>query len=160
MGQRLAYQLLVTVILLSTISSISSVENNTVPFGSCTPGHESCTECYYTLKRNLLSKDENVRNMNLAFYPPNSSIPEFVTVTYKFDNSSHPDQLWFWTHDSSYLFFPLRTFQYLSLFFGKLEYQVSKSLTLTLDADCYIDINDTNNTNPNMILLTQRVSAT
>ena len=150
----LVCRLFQTCTVVATLIVLSSAQNNTVPFGSCAPGEESCTKCYFALKQSLLSKDENVRNLSLAFYPPRASNPEFVTVTYKFNNGSFPSQLWFWTHDSSYLFFPLRTFQYLSLFFGKLEYQVSQNVSLTLDAECYI--NDT--TNPNMILLTQRVS--
>lgn len=141
-------------LLLFTVSADKvSAQFNTNPpikFGSCPAGKDTCSECYLALKKSLLSKDDNIRNLSLAFFPPRSNKPEFVTVTYKFDDES--SQVWFWTHESSYLFFPLRTFQYLSLFFGKLETQVSQNVTLTLDAEC-------NNTKPeNLVLLTQRVS--
>lgn len=119
-------------------------------FGSCPPGKEACSECYLALKESLLSKDDNIRNLSMAFYPPRAEIPQFVIVRYHFDNETSP--LWFWTHDSSYLFFPLKTFQYLSLFFGKIEAHVTKSVNLTLDAECEGSKPD------NMMLLTQRVS--
>lgn len=144
----------VMVLLFTLTNIIAESEDAKLTFGSCVPGKESCSECYLALKISLLSKDDNVRNLSLAFFPPRANNPEFVTVTYKFENESAPNQLWFWTRDSSYLFIPLRTFQYLSLFFGKLEYQVSQSVTLTLGADC----NETKG--EIMELLTQRVSLT
>ena len=122
------------VCLLAVVNAISTTD---LPFGSCSVGMENCSQCYFALKKSLLSKDDNIRNLSLAFYPPRAAIPEFVTVLYKFkDLPDEEDQLWFWTHDSSYLFFPLKTFQYLSLFFGKLEKQVSQKVILTLDAEC------------------------
>ena len=123
------------------------------PFGSCLDGKESCSECYLSLKKSLLSRDDNILNLSLAFYPPQSNIPEFVSITYLFGEASDStSQEWFWTHDSSYLFFPLKTFQCHSLFVGKLERDVSQTLTLTLDAEC------STASNKHMELLTQRVS--
>lgn len=138
------------VLLVLMVNEVTFSAGTPPPFGSCPPGKEKCSECYLALKESLLSKDGNIQNLSVAFYPPRADKPEFVTVKYHIDNGS--SQLWFWTHDSSYLFFPLKTFQYLSLFFGKLETHVTKSVSLTLDADCQ-------DAKPeNMMLLTQRVS--
>ena len=138
-----------TVLLVLMVSEVTQL-SGTPPFGSCPPGKEKCSECYLALKESLLSKDGNIQSLSFAFYPPREEPPEFVIVRYHFDNGS--SQLWFWTDESSYLFFPLRTFQYLSLFFGKLEKQVTQSVNLTLDAEC-------DGTKPEiMMLLTQRVS--
>ena len=129
-----------TLLMLVFVSTVINAENDS--FGSCPPGKTNCSQCYLALKKSLLGKDDNIRNQG--------STPEFVTVTYNFDSVSN--QTWFWTQDSSYLFFPLRTFQYLSLFFGKLERDVSQKIILTLDAE-YSTVE-----HKNMVLLTQRVS--
>lgn len=143
------------VALICLLAVVNAISTTDLPFGSCSVGMENCSQCYLALKKSLLSKDDNIRNLSLAFYPPRAAVPEFVTVLYKFkDLPDGEDQRWFWTHDSSYLFFPLKTFQYLSLFFGKLEKQVSQKVTLTLDAECNMTKPETMN------LLTQRVSYT
>lgn len=141
-------------LLMCTFTCATGNSNDTdLPFGSCLVGRESCSECYLTLKKSLLSRDDNILNLSLAFYPPQTNVPEFVSITYLFGEAPNANsQMWFWTHDSSYLFFPLQTYQYHSLFFGKLEREVSQSLILTLDAECYATPNTT------MELLTQRVS--
>ena len=124
-------------------------------FGDCLPGHESCSECYLTLKESLLSRDDNIQKLSAAFFPWNASNPIFVTVTYEFNNSNH-SEVWYWTTDSSYLFFEITTFQYLSLFFSKPATLFSQKVTLTLDEDCI----DAALSNDSMMfqLLTQRVS--
>lgn len=137
-----------SILILAVASMVINAENDS--FGSCPLGKTNCSKCYLALKKSLLGKDDNIHNLSLAFFPPQGSAPEFVTVTYNFDSVS--TQTWFWTQDSSYLFFPLRTFQYLSLFFGKLERDVSQRVTLTLDVEC------TATEHRNMVLLTQRVS--
>ena len=121
-----------------------------VNFGACLPGNESCADCYLTLKKALLWRDDNILNLSRAFFPPKLNMPVFVTVTYKFENSDLNSTVWYWTADSSYLFFQFTTFQYLSLFFGKPAHVYSQELTLTLNESCAA--------NPNFELLTQRVS--
>ena len=139
---------------MCTFTCATGNSNETdIPFGSCLTGRESCSECYLTLKKSLLSRDDNVLRLSLAFYPPQKNIPVFVSITYRFGEAPNStSQKWFWTHDSSYLFFPLQTFQYHSLFFGKLEREVSQTLMLTLDEECYAAPVKT------MELLTQRVT--
>lgn len=101
-------------------------------FGDCLDGHESCSECYLTLKESLLSRDDNIQNLLAAFFPSSANIPVFVTVTYNFSNS----KVWYWTTDSAYLFFEITTFQYLSLFFSKPAGLFTQEVTVTLDEDC------------------------
>ena len=124
-------------------------------FGDCLPGHESCSECYLTLKESLLARDDNIQKLSAAFIPWNASNPIFVTITYEFNNSNH-SEVWYWTTDSSYLFFEITMFQYLSLFFSKPATLFSQKVTLTLDEDCI----DAALSNDSMMfkLLTQRVS--
>ena len=69
-----------------------------------------------------------------------------------FDEICNRTRIWYWTHDSSYLFFPPQTFQYLSLFFGKPATFITKYVTLILDEDCHDAHIDMFN------LLTQRVN--
>ena len=140
-------QLLPLLMLIATNVAVMYAEDDS--FGSCPTGKDSCSECYLALKKSLLGRDDNIRNLSLAFFPTRASSAEFVTVIYNFDNVT--TQTWFWTQESSYLFFPLKTFQFLSLFFGKLERDVFQQVTLTLDAEC----NATNQ--KTMELLTQRV---
>ena len=52
-------------------------------FGDCLPSDESCSECYLTLKESLLSRDDNIQKLSVAFFPWNASNPIFVTVTYE-----------------------------------------------------------------------------
>ena len=143
-------------LLICTFSCATGDSNGTdIPFGSCLVGRESCSECYLTLKKSLLRRDDNILNLSLAFYPLRHNIPVFVRITYMFGEAPNINpQEWFWTHDSSYLFFPLHTFQYHSLFFGKLQGKVSQRLILTLDEECSATPHKT------MELLTQRVRIT
>ena len=139
------------ILLVLTVAAAAHSRINP-PFGSCPEGKGNCSECYLALKVSLLSRDDNVKNLSQAFFPPRALNPEFVTVNYYFGDDTASSQVWFWTQDSSYLFFPLQTFQYLSLFFGKIASQVSQEVNLTLDSEC-------NNTkDENLVLLTQRVS--
>ena len=117
-------------------------------FGDCLPDHNTCSE------DSLLSRDDNIQNLSASFFPWNASNPIFVTVNYKFNNSNH-SEVWYWTTDSSYLFFEITTFQYLSLFFSKPATLFSQQVTLTLDEDC---IEAAINEDKMFKLLTQRVS--
>ena len=139
-----------TVLLLIISSLVMIATKADVSFGDCLPGKETCSECYLTLKKALLGRDDNIQRLSNAFFPLRANIPEFVTVTYVFKNTNEP-QIWYWTHDSSYLFFQFTTFQYLSLFFGKPADLFSQKLTLMLDQDCAATPNVT------FRLLTQRV---
>ena len=140
------------VILMIILTVINFGLSTDVTFGGCQPENQTCTECYHKLKESLLKRDINVRALSVAFFPPKENIPQFVTVTYCFGENCNKSRVWYWTHDSSYLFFPLQTFQYMSLFFGKPATLFIQNATLLLDEDCYEASNDMFN------LLTQRVS--
>lgn len=140
--------------VLTTVLAITKLgfgihENET--FGGCLPYNWSCTVCYNTLKVSLLKRDDNVRKLSEAFFPPKTNEPEIVEVIYSFGEDKVNQQIWFWTHDSSYLFFPIETFQYLSLFFGKPAAYFSQKVHLTLDLECS-DVDHSL-----LLLLTQRV---
>lgn len=140
--------LLVVLIIINTGVCIEQ----TFIYGNCELGKENCVDCYQTLKKSLLGKDQNIQNLSVAFFPPKDNLPEFVTVTYCFDDNCMLQHKWFWTHESSYLFFPIKTFQYLSLFFGKPAEFFSRTVQLRLDEECH------NASNDMFTLLTQRVS--
>ena len=139
-------------LIFASLPGVSNGEHRR-RFGDCLPGHESCSECYLTLKESLLSRDDNIQNLSAAFFPWNASNPIFVTVTYNFNNSNQ-SEVWYWTTDSSYLFFDITTFQYLSLFFSKPATLFSQKVILTLDEDC---IEAALNDDKMFKLLTQRV---
>ena len=86
-------------LLMCTFTCATGNSNDTdLPFGSCLVGKESCKECYLTLKKSLLSRDDNILNLSLAFYPPQDNIPAFVSITYLFGEAPNSTtQKWFWT---------------------------------------------------------------
>lgn len=141
------YSILITLLILLTDVNLGVKGDAT--FGACLPGKEGCSDCYLTLKESLLGRDDNIQGLSAAFFPPRANMPEFVTITYIFENTND-SQVWYWSHDSSYLFFQLTTFQYLSLFFGKPAELFSQKVTLKLNGTCA--------NNSNFRLLTQRVS--
>lgn len=148
----------VTAMMIMKSRNIMADVDSDVPFGACQPGKESCSECYLALKQSLLKRDDNVQSLSRAFFPSNASNPVFVTVTYNFGNNTNTNnstEVWYWSYDSSYLFFEITTFQYLSLFFSKPAAFYSQKVSLTLDKECYTD-NGSNS--PLLKLLTQRVS--
>ena len=109
--------------------------NHHIIIGECDEGH-SCSECYRTLVKSLLSKDQNLFNLSKAFFPTNSDDrPQFVTITYCFKQSNET-KTWYWSEKGSFFVYPLQTFEYLSLFFGKASAFFAGSVTVTLDQDC------------------------
>ena len=140
--------ILISLLILIPYGFSSSAD---VQFGGCQSENQTCAECYHNLKVSLLKSDINIRNLFTAFYPPRSDLPEFVFVTYCFNETCLKNKIWYWSHESSYLFFPLQTFEYLSLYFSKPMKYITKNVTLFLDEECFEADNDMFN------LLTQRV---
>lgn len=124
-------------------------------YGKCNEGDAICRNCYTELVRAVFGNDDNVFNLNKAFFPPRTNPAEFVVITYLFKNESMDEpKIWFWTEQSSYLLHPLHTFQFLSLFFGKPEAFYTQQADVTLNAtDCWGVDDD------HLELLTQRVSS-
>ena len=122
--------------------------------GKCGEEGDNCSTCYHTLVKSLMSSDSNVYKLSRAFFPTNSNDrPQFVTVTYQFKdmNSTLHHKVWYWSEKSSYFVYPLQTFEYLSLFFGKAAIFFSGNVSVTLDQECYF-------ADHYMQHLTQRVS--
>ena len=110
-------------------------DNSDDLIGQCDEG-SNCTDCYQMLVISLLSKDQNLFNLSKAFFPTNSDDrPQFVTITYRFKDTNET-KVWYWSEKGSFFVYPLQTFEYLSLFFGKASAFFSGSVTVTLDQDC------------------------
>lgn len=45
-------------------------------------------------------------------------------------------RFWYWSEKGSYFIYPLQTFEYLSLFFGKAATFFTGTVTVTLDREC------------------------
>ena len=101
----------------------------------CLDQSQSCDECYDTLANKLVNMHNNKYNLRRVFYPLERESPVFVTVTYQYNDSSVPNQTWYWSAGVFYYLQPLEVFQFTSLFFGNPDWR-SSDLTLTLPAEC------------------------
>ena len=101
----------------------------------CRDQSQSCDECYDTLADSLVNMRNNKYKLRRMFYPLERSSPVFVTVTYQFNDSSVPNQTWYWSAGVFYFLQPLEVFQFTSLFFGNPAWR-SSELTLNLPAEC------------------------
>ena len=129
---RLSFTFGVSIIFFN---SIPSEATNNFVFGECSPGKDSCRDCYISLAQHLFQSDENVFNLSEVFFPPDTNTPEFVVVRYHFQNTSYEKiQTWFWGASASYFLYPMATFQFLSLFFGKPEAFWTSEVDITLNA--------------------------
>ncbi len=129
---------------------------------SCEPGENVCSKCYDMLVDEIIESDKNRFNLQRAFFPPDSSYPVFVTVTYYFTRNmsgngsidyslTSPKQTWFWTQSTLYLFQPVQSLLFTSLLFSDSDFREG-NVSLYLQPDCMYADSD-------MIkLLTQRVS--
>ena len=101
----------------------------------CRDQSQSCDECYDTLADSLVNMRNNKYHLRRVFYPLKRSSPVFVTVTYQYNDSSVPNQTWYWSAGLFYFFQPLEVFQFTSLFFGNPAWR-SSEITLILPAEC------------------------
>ena len=119
-----------------------------------------CTKCYKALVTKLLNNSANYFNLQMTFFPPNGTSPDFVIVRYNYEGDSENGtstpqhntvKVWFWSSAVYFFFHPIRIFQFTSFVFS--DPLLSQSdLTLYLPASC-VDASD-----DFMKLLTQRVS--
>lgn len=122
-----------------------------------------CTKCYRSLVRELLKNATNYFNMQMIFFPPNGTSPDFVIVTYNYGTDSEDtglatssqtdSEVWFWSSAVYYFFHPIKIFQFTSLGFSDPLLDQS-TLMLYLPAEC------ANISEAFKRLLTQRVSYT
>ena len=138
-------------------------ESTESSFG-CEPGENICSKCYGVLENELFINDRNRYNLQRAFFPPDTTNPVFVGVTYYFTRNesgngstdyslTSPNQSWFWTESTFYLFQPIQSLQFTSLLFADSTFRES-TVSLYLQPDCEMADLDM------MKLLTQRVRHT
>ena len=101
----------------------------------CRHQSQNCDACYDTLADSLMNMRNNKYNLRRVFYPLERESPVFVTVTYQYDDSSVPNQMWYWSAGVFYYLQPLEVFQFTSLFFGNPNWR-SNNITLILPAEC------------------------
>ena len=132
--------------------------------------NDTCTKCYKTLATELLKNADNYIALQNTFFPPDDSSPDFVIVTYIYDDGdqhsefdlnetesimqNYSSHIWFWSSSAYFFYHPLRVFQFTSLGFSDPSLQQS-NITLYLPTSCY-DLKGNTNSD-NMKLLTQRV---
>ena len=127
----------------------------------CEPGERVCSKCYGVLEDELFINDRNRFNLQRAFFPPDTSYPVFVGITYHFTRNASgncstdyslesPSQNWYWTESTFYLFQPTQSLQFTSLLFADSTFRQT-NLSLYLQPDCEMASLDM------MKLLTQRV---
>ena len=141
---------------LTAFAGTSARSSSDFVFGECQPGKDKCRDCYISLAQALFQSDENVFNLSKAFFPPDTNTPEFVAVRYHLRSDSGKDTVlvWFWAASASYFLYPLATFQFLSLFFGKPEVYWTATVDVTLNATECEGMKQ-----QHLTILTQRVSS-
>ena len=143
-----------SVVSLKLIISSDASKDFTVG-EQCQAGKDLCRDCYISLAQSLFKSDENMFNLSEAFFPPSTNTPEFVVVRYHFQNDSyHEVKVWFWAASASYFLYPLATFQFLSLFFGKPEAYWTAEVDVILNATECLGVKGRH-----LTMLTQRVSS-
>jgi hypothetical protein len=104
------------------------------------------------LAKQVTNFDNNLFNIQRAFFPPQDNSPVYVTVKYTFsDNITDAEnETWYWSTATFYFFQPLNIFQFTSLLFSDTSLHSGEvQLTLPLQcADAHVN---------HMELLTQRV---
>lgn len=157
---------IILVLLLSTSVILPSRTSMLESLG-CDPGEkDDCSKCYSTLANEVIISDKNRFNLQQAFFPTNGSNPVFVTVTYHFIRNATGktnysadghEEVWFWTRSTFYLFQPIESLQFTSLFFSDLFLKIG-SVDVYLQPTCWNTENNSTHVD-RMRMLTQRVSS-
>ena len=131
--------------------------------------NDTCTKCYKTLATELLKNADNYIALQSTFFPPDDSGPDFVIVTYIFDEQYNLNEtestasqnlsnhIWFWSSSAYFFYHPLQVFQFTSLGFSD-PYLKQSNISLHLPASCYYSESNAEPGSFNMKLLTQRVN--
>jgi hypothetical protein len=102
--------------------------------------YENCTTNYSVLEKALLKTNNNLYRLTTTFYPPDKDNPLYVSVTYKFLNTSDSTVLnvtdYRWSSASLYLTIHPHTISYLSLLFCYVENDRIVELELELPGEC------------------------
>ena len=100
---------------------------------NCKERCDSCL-CYCELENSLLATEHNIDQLTRAFFPAEENTPEFVTITYNFNNTD--SQIWYWSAQTSHFLHPFEVFQFLSLFFSKPEPYYTGVMVINLKVEC------------------------
>ena len=125
--------------------------------------YEDCTTNYTIFERAVLKTNNNIYKLTTTFYPPDKDNPLYVSVTYKFLDTSDSTVLnttdYRWSSASLYLTIPPHTIRYLSLFFCYIENDRVVDLELELPGECenLTQISYSNASNF-LLVITHRVS--
>ena len=127
--------------------------------------YSDCGTNYTTLERALLDTGDNYYKIWTTFYPPGSSSPLYIDITYNFqdqeDGSYTNDTISFISVASAvFLKQPPNVFGLTSLFFGETVRSKIVTLNLTFPHECRVLVNEIDSVPSSFLdVLTQRVSA-
>ena len=97
--------------------------------------YEDCATNYSVLEEALFKTGNNLFKLTTTFYPPDKDNPMYVSVTYKFLNTSESVN-YRWSSASLYHVIQPHTFRYLSLLFCYIEDNRLVTLELELPEVC------------------------
>ena len=138
----------------------------TVALATVAQGHseyEDCATNYSVFERAVFKTGNNIYKLTTTFYPPDKDNPMYVSVTYKFLNTSDSTVMntidYRWSSASLYFTIPPHTIRYLSLFFCYVENDRIVDLELELPSECenLTQISYSNASNF-LLVITHRVS--
>ena len=124
--------------------------------------YEDCTTNYSVLEKAVLKTGNNLFKITTTFYPPDKDNPLYVSVTYKFLNTSDSELMvlnttnYLWSSASLYLTIPPRVIRYLSLLFCYVEDDRIVDLELELPGECETQ-NPYSNSSNFLFVITHRV---
>ena len=102
--------------------------------------YENCSTNYSVFEKALFKTNNNLYRLTTTFYPPNKDNPLYVSVTYKFLDTSDSTVLntadYRWSSASLYLTIHPHTISYLSLLFCYVENDRIVDLELELPGEC------------------------
>ena len=97
--------------------------------------YEDCVTNYSVFEEAVFKTNNNLYKLTTTFYPPDKDNPLYVSVTYKFLNTSESVN-YQWSSASLYLTIKPSTIRYLSLFFCYIEDDRIVELELELPGEC------------------------
>ena len=134
----LVFCVLVQLFNVCRSSAVPMVESSINDEGCDNSTQRSCL-CYGVLEESLLATEKNRVNLMKTFFPPEANSPEFVKVTYHFEDSSNTS-VWFWSTKTSHFLHPFEVFQFMSLLFSKPEPYYTGMLEVTLKTECMVNV--------------------
>ena len=124
--------------------------------------YEDCATNYSVLERAVLNTGNNLFKLRTTFYPPDKNNPLYVSVKYKFLNTSNSTTLktadYRWSSASLFHTIPPHTIRYLSLLFCYIENNRIVDLELELPGECEnLTQNSYFNASDFLLIITHRV---